>query len=119
MASVLIVDDSKVMVASLQMICQELGHQCIGTAGDGAEAYDKYSELHPDFVTMDINMPKVDGLAASRNILRKYPDAKIIIISSVDNPELRHHAVGASGVVDYIVKPAEKEKLQEVIDRIL
>lgn len=119
MARFMVVDDSKVIVKSLAKMLEDLGHEVVGMAYDGLEAILLYEECTPDIVTMDINMPKLDGQKASLSILKKNPHAKIIIISSVDNPEVRHQAVDTSGVIDYLVKPVDKDKLQGIIKKIL
>lgn len=119
MAKILIVDDSKVMQMSLKSICKELGHEVVGFAGNGNEAFKLYFELQPDIVTMDVNMPSVNGIDATKNIIEKDPKARIIMISTVDNPELRYLMLEGSGILDYIVKPVEKEALSETISSIM
>lgn len=119
MAKILIVDDSKVMVKSLQKMFEGLGHEVVGAAYDGDEGCEQYEALKPDLVTMDINMPKMDGMTASRQILSKDPDAKIVVISSVDNPEFRYHVVEGSGVIDYLVKPIKAEGLEQKLKEML
>lgn len=119
MASVLIVDDSKVMCLSLKKMCEKLGYSVCDFALDGTEALKLYKEQKPDVVTMDINMPKMNGIDATKEIMKYDPNAKVIIISSVDNPELRYHMLEASGVVDYLVKPVTEEKLGSLIEKML
>lgn len=119
MAKFLIIDDSKTAQILTRAMLDDLGHEVLGIADDGDVALQMYEELKPDVVTMDINMPKEDGLKASREILRKFPDAKIIIISSYDDPELIYHAIEGTGVINYIVKPVSKEKLQEILEEVV
>lgn len=119
MAKFLIVDDSKTAQILTQAMLDDLGHEVVGIAEDGSVALKMYEEHKPDIVTMDINMPKEDGLKASREILSKFPEAKIIVISSYDDPELIDNAINNTGVIHYIVKPVSKEKLQSILEETI
>lgn len=117
MAKILVVDDSKLIRMELQNMLESLGHE-INTAEDGQIAYEKYKELQPDLVTMDINMPNWNGLVAVQNIIAEFPDALIIMISSIEDRQMTYECIGA-GAVDFISKPIKIDELQEKVDEAL
>lgn len=116
--NILIVDDSKIVVHLLTNMFKELGHNIAGTASNGEEALDKYVELRPDLVTMDITMPKVDGIQATKHILGQDPDALIVMITSHGQEQMIVEAVQA-GAKGYILKPFRKEHIDSQIKQIL
>lgn len=79
-------------------------------AGDGLEAVIKYKEHRPDLVTMDVLMPKADGIQALRAIKKLNPDAKVIMISSTGKSHIVQDAIKA-GATDYILKPFEQSQI--------
>ncbi len=79
----LVVDDSKVSRLKIINLVKESGFEVVGEANDGVEAVQKFVELNPDFVTMDYEMPNLDGAEASKQILSINQDAKIILITSM------------------------------------
>lgn len=90
----LIADDSAPMRAVIRSMVDELGcevHDC----SNGSEAIDEYRRWRPDWVVMDVRMPGIDGLAATRLIRREFPDARIIVVSMHDDPALRQAAMTA------------------------
>ncbi len=117
MASVLIVDDSMVMRKTLRGILEREGYTIADEAGDGIEAVGKYQLCKPDFVTMDINMPKKDGIEAVKEIKAIDPKARIVMISSLDEKELVVDAI-KSGAKYYILKPVTEEKIREVMQKL-
>ncbi|NJE53928.1 response regulator [Thermococcus sp. 21S9] len=118
MARVLVVDDAAFMRMLLKKILTQGGHQVVGEASNGKEAVEKYKELKPDVVTMDIVMPEMDGITAVREIKKIDPNAKIIMITAVGQESKVMEALkaGASG---YIVKPFQAPKVLEEINRVL
>lgn len=118
MATVLIVDDSKMMRRNLRKILTEAGHQVVGEATNGAEALSEYANTKPDLVTMDINMPVLDGIEAVKRILIDFPEARIIVISA-HNEQSRVYQAIKSGAKNYVVKPIAANKVVEVIDNVL
>ena len=122
MAKVLIVDDAKIMRISLKKIIENLGHEVIGEAGSGYEAIEQYKSLKPDFVTMDITMPAVEGIAdgieAVKEIMKIDKNAKIIMITSHGEQDKVIKAI-QSGASHYILKPIDANKFKEVLDKIL
>ncbi|RME41163.1 MAG: response regulator [Planctomycetota bacterium] len=117
-ARVLVVDDAKFMRHMIKNILTEIGCEVIGEAGDGQEACTLYEQLSPDVVTMDIVMPNVSGIDALKEIRRKDPKAKIVMISAIDQREPLMEALKL-GAVDYVVKPFEKERVKEAMQRVL
>ena len=94
---VLIVDDSMFVAKQLNQILTSEGYQVVATAGDGLEGYEKYKELYPNLavVTMDITMPKMDGLSALQKIMEFDKDAKVIMISALGKQDLVKQALVA------------------------
>ena len=83
MKSILIADDSMFMRQMLKELLPRDKFFVIGEASTGKEAYEKYTQLKPDIVTMDITMPDMDGITAVRKIIELNPDAKIIMVSAM------------------------------------
>lgn len=118
MATVLIVDDSLIMRRNLSTILKEAGHTVVGEAVNGQQAYLLYRRLRPDLVTMDITMPNVDGIDALKKILESHPEAKVIMISALDQKAKIYTAI-RNGAKHYIIKPLTAEKIVSVIDKVL
>ncbi len=115
MAKIMIVDDSKTFRDLIKDIIEKSGHKVVGEAADGLEAIDLYPDIKPDIVILDIIMPKISGNDAIKGILKKDPNAKIIICSTLDFEDLIQDTIKL-GVKDYIIKPINNEK--EVINKI-
>jgi DNA-binding NarL/FixJ family response regulator len=77
--------------------------EVVAEAGNGEEALEKYRKLHPDIVLMDLSMPVMDGVAATRAILDEYPDARVIVLTTYQGDEDIHRALEA-GAKGYLVK---------------
>lgn len=118
MAKILVADDSAVVRKSLEIILKQLGHEIIAEVETGDDAYRVYSEKKPDLVTMDINMPGIDGINAVKKIIGEFPDAKIIMVSSEAHDEKVKEAI-KSGAKDYVTKPFKMEALSEIIKKVL
>lgn len=105
---VLIVDDSALMRKALRdIILTDGALEVVGTARDGKDAIDKVKGLKPDVITMDINMPVMDGLTSMQHILNDYPEIPIIIISSLSTEgALTTFEALALGAFDYVAKPS-------------
>jgi len=105
---VLIVDDSALMRKVLkEIIMTDSSLEVIGTARDGQEAIEKVRDLKPDVVTMDINMPVMDGLTSMQHILSCYPDMPILIVSSLTSEgALTTFEALELGAFDYVAKPS-------------
>jgi two-component system chemotaxis response regulator CheY len=110
----MIVDDSLVARRMLRKILTEGGHEVVCEASDGASAIGLFRRHQPDLVTMDINMPRMDGLHASEHIRAEFPDARIIVVTSINSSEEVHHAFHV-GAVRYLLKPFQKERVLEAL----
>jgi two-component system chemotaxis response regulator CheY len=118
MARIMIVDDSLVARRMLRKMLTEGGHEVVCEAADGAAAIDLYRVHRPDLVTMDINMPKLNGLLASEHIHAEFPAALIVMVTSLSAADDVRHALRA-GAVSYLLKPFTQEKVVEVIGKAL
>src|SRR2546428_13648667 len=107
MAKVLIVDDAAFMRMMLKNILQKGGNEVVGEAENGAVAIEKYKSLSPDFVTMDITMPVMEGIEAVKQIKGSDPDANIIMCSAMGQQALIVQSIQA-GAKDFIVKPFQE-----------
>ena len=115
---VLIVDDAKFMRHLIKNILTGMGCEIVGEACDGEEAFTMFEELRPDVVTMDIVMPKASGIDALKAIRTSDPNAKVVMISAIDQREPLMEALKL-GAVDYVVKPFEKERVEEAMQRVI
>lgn len=113
---VLIVDDSQYTVDMIREIIGD-EFEVVGETGHGKEAITLYEELDPDVVVMDLVISGPDGIKATAGIKRADPDAKVLILSSVDNRSKRKQAADA-GADDYIKKPFEPEDLKEKLREV-
>ncbi|MBO4903408.1 MAG: response regulator [Lachnospiraceae bacterium] len=118
MAKVLLIDDSKTSRKFLKEIVETAGHEVIGEAGDGEEGYLKFKELRPDLVTLDITMPKMDGLESLQLIRKEDENAKVIMITAAGQKEKMMLAI-KYGASEFIAKPYEAEKVVELINKVL
>lgn len=112
---VLVVDDSLITVKKISSMLGLLGHKVVMTAGTGREALTAYEACKPDLVTMDITMPDMDGIEATRLIRARHPDALIIMVTSHGQEKMVLDALKA-GAKGYVLKPFQQDKLQEVIE---
>ena len=102
---VLVVDDSEVVRRTLLHILNNLGYEVVGEATNGVEAVEKTEQIRPTLVLMDVEMPKLSGIDAARQIQERCP-TPVILITAHDSPELIRQA-GDAGVMAYLVKPLE------------
>jgi two-component system chemotaxis response regulator CheY len=114
---VLIVDDAAFMRMLLKDIITKAGYEVVGEASNGAEAVEKYRELKPDIVTMDITMPEMNGIEAIKKIREFAPDAKIIVCSAMGQQAMVVEAIQA-GAKDFIVKPFQHSRVVEALQKI-
>lgn len=118
MSRILIVDDAAFMRMMLKNIVSSSGHEVVGEAVDGEEAVEKYRELRPDLVTLDITMPKMDGLAALKAIVGEDPSAVVVMCSAMGQQSMVIDAI-QSGAKDFIVKPFQPERVNECLQKNL
>ena len=114
LASVLLVDDAAFMRLNLKNIIEKLGFDVIGEAENGKEGIEKYKELEPDLVTMDITMPEMDGLDATKKIMNLDDEANIIMCSAMGQQNMVIDAIEA-GAKDFIVKPFDEDRIKEAL----
>ncbi|MFZ2463316.1 MAG: response regulator [Caldibacillus thermoamylovorans] len=115
---ILIVDDAAFMRMMIKDILVKNGYEVVGEASDGAQAVEKFKELNPDLVTMDIMMPEVDGIAALKQIRAIDPNAKVIMCSAMGQQAMVIDAIQA-GAKDFIVKPFQADRVLEAIKKTL
>lgn len=118
MTKVLIVDDAAFMRLSIKTMLEKNGFEVVGEAKDGLEAVQKYKELNPDIVTMDITMPKVTGVDALKVIRNYDPDAKVIMLSAMGQESIVKEAV-LNGAKSFIVKPFKEEHIVKTLRSVL
>ncbi|HRZ14287.1 MAG TPA: response regulator [Candidatus Omnitrophota bacterium] len=121
MARVLVVDDALFMRRMLSDILKKEGIEICGEAENGKDAIDKYGQLKPDLVTMDIVMPKIeeiDGIGAVKEIIKADPQAKIIMVSAMGQHSLVVEAIQA-GAKDFVTKPFQPSRVIEAVKRAL
>lgn len=111
---ILVVDDSGLTVKKMTKLLEELGHEVAGVATTGQQAVDIFASVAPDVTTMDITMPDLNGIEATRRILAGHPDACIVIVTSHGQEQMVMDAIEA-GAKGYILKPVKQEKLAETL----
>jgi CheY-like chemotaxis protein len=102
---VLIADDQKSVGTSLADLVQLCHHEVVEVVASGLEAIQAYGRHHPDVVLMDYNMPKLNGATACRNIMAKYPTARVILVSGMEKE------VADSGALAVLLKPVSLDQL--------
>lgn len=115
---ILIVDDAAFMRMMIKDILTKNGYEVIGEASDGSQAIEKYKELRPDLVTMDITMPEMDGITALKEIKKIDAGAKVIMCSAMGQQAMVIDAIQA-GAKDFIVKPFQADRVIEAIKKTL
>src|SRR5690625_1528618 len=116
--TILIVDDAAFMRMMIKDILEKNGYTVVGEAENGREAVEKYKELEPDLVTMDITMPEMDGITALKEIKQIDPDAVVIMCSAMGQQAMVIDAIQA-GAKDFIVKPFQADRVLEAIEKAL
>lgn len=115
---ILIVDDAAFMRMMIKDILSKNGYEVVGEANDGLQAIEKFKELKPDLVTMDITMPEMDGIAALKQIKSMDANAKVIMCSAMGQQAMVIDAIQA-GAKDFIVKPFQADRVIEAISKTL
>lgn len=116
MTTGMIVDDAAVMRIRLRDIL-ETRYRVVAEASNGQEALELYDKYEPDFVTLDITMPQLNGLEALEQLLTTHPNAKVVIVSAVGQKKMVFEAI-AKGAKDFIIKPFEPGRVLVAIDRL-
>jgi two-component system chemotaxis response regulator CheY len=115
---ILIVDDAAFMRMMIRDILSKNGYDVCGEANDGQQAIEKFKELRPDLITMDITMPEMDGINALKEIKKIEPNAKVIMCSAMGQQAMVIDAIQA-GAKDFIVKPFQADRVIEAIKKTL
>ncbi|TYP59917.1 response regulator [Thermosediminibacter litoriperuensis] len=118
MAGILIVDDAAFMRMMIKDILTKNGYEVVGEAENGAVAVEKFKELRPSLVVMDITMPEMDGIEAVRRIKSIDPDARIIMCSAMGQQAMVIDAIQA-GARDFVVKPFQPDRVLEAVKKAL
>ena len=118
MAKILVVDDAAFMRKVIRDTLTKNGYTDITEAVDGKDAVEKYFEIHPDLVLMDITMPNMDGLEALKAIRAKDGNANVVMCSAMGQEAMVVEAVQA-GIKDFIVKPFKDDRLMKTVNSIL
>ena len=116
--TVLVCDDAIFMRTMISDILSQAGFEVVGQAESGLQAVEKYRELKPDLVTMDIVMPDMGGIEAVREICKSDPEAKILMCSAMGQQALVVEAIQA-GAKDFVVKPFQPSRVLEAVQRVL
>jgi two-component system, chemotaxis family, chemotaxis protein CheY len=114
----LVADDALIIRELIKDAATAAGWQIAGEAGNGQEAVERYGELQPDAVTLDLVMPEYGGLHALRGIVDHDPDAKILVVSALEQTTVLKEAF-TLGAFDFIVKPFNKKTLVETLEQMV
>jgi two-component system chemotaxis response regulator CheY len=114
----LVVDDAVIIREMIKDVAKGAGWTIVGEGRNGREAIDRYREMKPDVVTLDLVMPEFDGLHGVKGIREVDPDAKVVVVSALDQKETLKSAfkLGAS---DFLVKPFDRKVLAETLEKLL
>ncbi len=115
---VLIVDDAAFMRMMIKDILSKNGYEVAGEAENGIRAVEKYKELTPDLVLMDITMPEMNGIEAVKNIKALDPGAKIVMCSAMGQQAMVIESIQA-GARDFIVKPFQADRVLEAVRKVV
>ncbi|HET6760892.1 MAG TPA: response regulator [Gemmatimonadaceae bacterium] len=117
-STVLVCDDAVFMRTMVSDILSQAGFTVVGEAENGKQAVEKYQQLRPDLVTMDIIMPEMGGIEAVKKITQMDPGARILMCSAMGQQSLVQEALQA-GARDFVVKPFQPSRVLEAVQRVL
>ena len=118
MPKVLVVDDAPMVEGFMQQALKTAGHEVAGVARTGKEAVSLYWKLKPDLVTMDLNMPELNGLEALKEIIVMDPKARVIMVTAMNQPLIREDLLRA-GAKEVLGKPIRLERLLSAVSMVL
>ena len=116
--NILICDDAAFMRMMIKDILSKNGYTVAGEAENGVKAVERYNELKPDLVLMDITMPEMDGIQALKNIKAADSSAKVIMCSAMGQQAMVSESIQA-GAKDFIVKPFQAERVLEAVKKVV
>ena len=116
--NILICDDAAFMRMMIKDILTKNGYNVAGEAENGVKAVEKYNELKPDLVLMDITMPEMDGIQALKNIKAADPSATVIMCSAMGQQAMVIESIQA-GAKDFIVKPFQADRVLEAVKKVV
>lgn len=116
--NILICDDAAFMRMMIKDILTKNGYNIAGEAENGAKAVEKYNELKPDLVLMDITMPDMDGIQALKKIKETDPNASVIMCSAMGQQAMVIESI-QSGAKDFIVKPFQADRVLEAVQKVV
>ena len=116
--NILISDDAAFMRMMIKDILTKNGYNVVGEAENGARAVEKYNELKPDLVLMDITMPEMDGIQALKKIKENDPSALVIMCSAMGQQAMVIESIQA-GAKDFIVKPFQADRVIEAVKKVV
>ncbi len=116
--NILICDDAAFMRMMIKDILTNNGYNIAGEAENGAKAVEKYNELKPDLVLMDITMPEMDGIEALKKIKAGDPNAMVIMCSAMGQQAMVIESI-QSGAKDFIVKPFQADRVIEAVKKVI
>ncbi len=116
--NILICDDAAFMRMMIKDILSKNGYTVVGEAENGAKAVEKYNELKPDLVLMDITMPEMDGIQALKKIKEGDSGAAVIMCSAMGQQAMVIESI-QSGARDFIVKPFQADRVLEAVRKVV
>ena len=114
MAKIMVAEDQNDLVEFLRDVLEMQNHQVVATASNGEEAVEVFNKAMPDILFLDIAMPKKDGKAALAEIMVAHPDAKVVMVTALDDMDTIQEC-SAKGAVAYIVKPFNIDDINRAI----
>jgi len=117
MKTILIVDDSSLMRRVIKQIVIKNGYDVIGEAVNGRIGVEKYKELNPDIVTLDLIMDEMNGLEALKQIIEINPDANVIMVSSMGQEVIVRDAI-VTGAKNFLLKPFDEKQVMDALKKI-
>lgn len=115
--TLLVADDALIIREIIKDMARGAGWEIVGEAANGQEAIDRYRELSPDAVTLDLVMPEHDGLHALHGIMEFDPHAKVLIVSALEQRGVLKNAFKA-GAADFVAKPFDRHNLQDSLEQL-
>ncbi len=116
--TLLVTDDAAIIRAKIKEVAMSVGWTIVGEAKNGKEAVEKYAQLRPMVMTVDLVMPEYDGIYALREVLALDPNAKVVVISAIGQKHILKDAFQI-GAADFVVKPFDKAILVKTLEQFV